>query len=63
MADDKFQDIINKLQNGEQPQIQNPVVNAKSEGLKSINEGLKRSNYTLNKNEGHTVEISTKDED
>lgn len=63
MAEDKFQDIINKLQNEEQPQIQNPVANAKSEGLKSINEGLNRCNYTLNKNEGHAVEISTKDKE
>lgn len=62
MSNDKFHDIICKLKAGEQPQIQNPQASSNQEGLKTLNEGHSRSDFNLNKNQGHITEISTKDE-
>lgn len=60
MTEDKFMNIVNKLKNDEQPIITSPKDS--QEGLRSVNEGLRRSNYSLSKDEGHIVELSTKDE-
>ena len=56
MADDKFFDIINKLQNDEQPSIQNDSLS--TEGLRNLNEGFRNSTFSLQKSEGHSIEVS-----
>lgn len=65
MSDDKFQDIIDQLQNDQQPQIQNVSSdNTKSEGLKTLNEGLKHENFTLkNDNQGFVEKTSGENND
>lgn len=56
MADDKFFDIINKLQNDEQPSIQNDSLS--TEGLRNLNEGFRNSTFSLQKSKGHSIEVS-----
>lgn len=56
MADDKFLDIINKLQNDEQPLIQNDSLS--TEGLRDLNEGFRNSTFWLHKSEGHSIKVS-----
>lgn len=56
MADDKFFDIINKLQNDEQPSIQNDSLS--TEGLRNLNEGFRNSTFSLQKSRGHSIEVS-----
>lgn len=45
---DKFDDIINQLENDEQPVISIPEKSQNQEGLQSINEGFDISKYSNN---------------
>lgn len=45
---DKFDDIINQLENDEQPVISIPEKSPNQEGLQSINEGFDISKYSNN---------------
>lgn len=56
MENDKFFDIVNKLKRDEQIANQNDSVSL--EGLRDLNEGLKNSNFSLEKTEGHSIGMS-----
>ena len=61
MPNDKFDEIIKSLENGQQPPMpQESSVDSNHQGLQMINEGLKIEHFA--RKEGISIEISTTDD-